>query len=145
MPVNFYIHIPPLLFLKIILIIPTNTPFLYTSAIFHLPPLALNHPNNLQQDFFPASAISPIQVASRDQGAREPCEEWHCFNLSRLPQSNNRVHNQSQKIGVLQVWQTIQSTFSHTLDLLPLLPYPSNTTTRAHITLDASCLTWFSS
>ena len=132
MSVNFYIHIPPLLFLKIILIIPTNTPFLYTSAIFHLPPLAFNHPNNLQQDFFPTSAISPIQVASRDQGAREP---------SRLPQSNNRVHNQSQKIGVLQEWQTIQSTFSHTLNLLPLLPYPSNTTTRAHITLDASCLT----
>ena len=32
--VNFYLHIPPLLVHKIILRIPINNPFLYTSAIF---------------------------------------------------------------------------------------------------------------
>ena len=35
--VNFHLPIPPLLVHKIVLTILTNTPFLYTSAIFHLP------------------------------------------------------------------------------------------------------------
>ena len=35
--VNFHLPIPPLLDHKIIFTIRTNTPFLYTSAIFHLP------------------------------------------------------------------------------------------------------------
>ena len=58
------------------------------------------------------SAIQPVQAAPRDQGARESCKDWHCFNLSLLPQSahdDNRADNhwflisQVQKIGVLQV------------------------------------------
>ena len=40
--VIFHIPIPLLLFHKIILIIPTNSSFLYTSAIFHLPLLTQN-------------------------------------------------------------------------------------------------------
>ena len=31
----------------------TNTPFLYTSAIFHLPIFVYNHPNNIHQKYFP--------------------------------------------------------------------------------------------
>ena len=38
-------------------------------------------------------------------------------------------------------WQIIQSTFSHTLNLLSLLPYPTNTITRTHIPLENSCFT----
>ena len=41
---NFYLHIQSLLVHKIILTILTNTPFLYTSAIFHLPIFAYCHP-----------------------------------------------------------------------------------------------------
>ena len=100
----------------------------------------------------PTSDISPIQAAPRDQRAWEPCEDWHWFNLCLLPQgmgNDNRAHNhwffiaQIQKIGVLQLTQTIQSTFSHLLNLLPLLPCPINTTTRTHITQQTSCVTYF--
>ena len=51
--VNFHLPIPPLLFNKIIITIPTNTTFLYTSAIFHFPIFAYNHPSNLRQKYFP--------------------------------------------------------------------------------------------
>ena len=51
--VNIYLPIPPLLVHKIILTIRTNTPFLYTSAIFHLRIFAYNHPNNLNKKYFP--------------------------------------------------------------------------------------------
>ena len=51
--VNFHFSNSPLLVQKIILTIPTNTPFLYNSAIFHLPLFAYNHPNNLHQKYFP--------------------------------------------------------------------------------------------
>ena len=111
--VNFDFPIPPLLIHEIIFTISTNTHFFYTSAIFHLPtscvqPSQRSTPKNI----FPTSSIWPIQAAPRDQGARESCEDWHCFNLSLLPQSkdsDNRAHNhwfliaQAQKNGVLQV------------------------------------------
>ena len=48
------------------------------------------------KNIFPTSTIELIQAASRDQGARESCEDWHCFNLSLLPLSMgsyNRAHN----------------------------------------------------
>ena len=51
--VNFHFPISPLLVHKIILTIPTNTPFLYNSAIFHLHFFAQKHPNNLHQKYFP--------------------------------------------------------------------------------------------
>ena len=48
--VNF--HLATLLVHKIILIIPTNTPFLYTSAVLHLLISACKHPSNLHQKYF---------------------------------------------------------------------------------------------
>ena len=51
--VNFHLPIPPLLIHKIIFTIPTNIPFLYTSAIFHFPHFAYNQLNNLLQEYFP--------------------------------------------------------------------------------------------
>ena len=51
--VNFRLPIPPLLFNKIILTIPNNTPFLYAAATFHLPIFAYNHPTYLHQKYFP--------------------------------------------------------------------------------------------
>ena len=79
--VNFYFPIPPLLVHKIILTIPTNTPFLYISVILHLLIFPYKLLNNLHQKYFPTSAIEPIQATSRDQEAWKSCEDWHCFNL----------------------------------------------------------------
>ena len=93
--VSFNVPITPLVVHKIILAIATNTPFLCTSAIFYLLLFVYNHPNNLHQNIFPTSTISPFQVASRDQGAGES-EDLHFFNLSILLQSmdsENRAHN----------------------------------------------------
>ena len=42
--INFHLPVPPLFVHKIILTIPTSIPFLCTSAIFHLPLFAYNHP-----------------------------------------------------------------------------------------------------
>ena len=50
--VNFQLLILLLLVQKMILIISTDTAFLYTSAIFHLPIFACSHPNNLHQKYF---------------------------------------------------------------------------------------------
>ena len=66
--VNFHLPISPLLAHKIIFTIPANIPFHYTSAVFHFPIFAYNHPSNLHQNIFPTSVISPIQVY---QGTRE--------------------------------------------------------------------------
>ena len=41
------------LFNKIILTIPTNTLYLYTSALFHLPIFTYKHPSNQHQKYFP--------------------------------------------------------------------------------------------
>ena len=46
-PVNFHLSITPLLVHKVILTIPTTSPFLYTLAISHLPLFDCNRPNNL--------------------------------------------------------------------------------------------------
>ena len=102
--VNFHLPVSPLPVHKIILTIPTNTPFLYISAILHLLFCVYNHPNKLHQNVFPTSTTLPIQVASRDQGARGSFEDCHLF-----PQSMNRANNhwffiaQTLKIGILQV------------------------------------------
>ena len=79
---------------KIFLAIRTNSPFLYTSSIFHLLtskvfslPLYLSYfsPPYIKS-IFPTSAIYPIHAVSRNQWARESCKNWHFFNLSLLPQ-----------------------------------------------------------
>ena len=93
--VSFKVPITPLDIHKIILAIATNTPFLCTSAIFYLLLFVYNHPNNLHQNIFPTSTISPFQVASRDQGAGKS-EGLYFFDLSILLQSmdsENRAHD----------------------------------------------------
>ena len=55
-------------------------------------------PTIYTKNIFPTSKIFPIQAAWSDQGAREYCEDWHCFNLSILPQSmdsDSRAYSQS--------------------------------------------------
>ena len=112
--INFHLNIPTLLIHKIILTMHTHNPSHYTPAISHLPLFPYNRPNNLPQSM----------------------------------DSDNTAHNQwifvaqTHKIGLLQVWQTIQSTFFHTLKLWFLLPYPTNTIAGTHILLETSCLIW---
>ena len=95
--VNFYIPIPPLIFHKIILTLPTNPLTLPSSIPLRvLTSLFLRITKNI----FATLTISPIQSASRNQGARKSCDEWHYFNLPLLPQSmdsDNTAHSQSQK------------------------------------------------
>ena len=55
--VNFHLTFPSLLFNKIILKILTNTPFLHTTTLFYLAIFAYSHSSNLQQKYFPTSAI----------------------------------------------------------------------------------------
>ena len=50
---NFNLFIPPLLVHKIILIIPTSTPFFYAVVLFHLPIFAYSHPLDLPLNYFP--------------------------------------------------------------------------------------------
>ena len=64
--INFHLPIPSLLVYKIILTMPTNTPFLYTSLILYLLIFAYNLPINLHQKYFPTSVIEPIQAASKE-------------------------------------------------------------------------------
>ena len=52
-PVDSYLSFPHLLFNKIFLKIPTNTPFLYNAAFFNLPIFVYNHPSHLHQKCFP--------------------------------------------------------------------------------------------
>ena len=55
-------------------------------------------PTIYTKNIFPTSNILPIQAVSSDQGARECCEDWHCFNLSLLLQSmdsDSKAHSQS--------------------------------------------------
>ena len=107
--VSSHVAITPLLVHKIVPTIPTNNLLLYTFAISHFHLFACNHPNNLQQKYFPISTICKASC-------RYSCENW--FFIPQI-----------QKINILQVWQTIQSTVFHTLNLLSLLPYPTNTIT----------------
>ena len=128
---NFHLPIPPLLFNKITLTIPTNTHFLYAAAIFNLPVFAYNHASYLHQKIFSLPhPFSQFRLHRRTKGLRS-------FNLSRLPQSMDsdiRVHNHwfliysglenwciagsSVSWRCLQLeWQIIPFTFSHTLNI----------------------------
>ena len=87
---NFHLPIPPLLFNKITLTIPTNTHFRYAAAIFNLPVFAYNHASYLHQKIFSLPhPFSQFRLHWRTKGLRN-------FNLSRLPQNMDidiRVHN----------------------------------------------------
>ena len=152
--VNFRFPISLLLVQKIILTIPTNTPFIYitqqffTSLFLHTT-IATIYTKNIS----PTLNI-PYQLRLRQgsRGVMEYCENWHCFNLSLLPQSMiviaGLTHNhwffiaQTQKIDILQVWHTIKSTFSNTINLFSLLLCLTNITARTNIPLEISCLIW---
>ena len=54
---------------KIILTIPTNTPFFYTSTFFHLPIFAYSNPYNLHQKYF--SLPHPFRQFRLHQGTYE--------------------------------------------------------------------------
>ena len=123
----------------------TNTPCLHASAIFHLSFCVQSYQQSTPKMFY---LYQPCSQFGLRQGTRElgnlARTETVLISLSFFPQSmgsDNRAHNhqffiaRSQNIGVLQVSQTIQSTFSDNLNLLSLLPYPTNTTTRTHILL----------
>ena len=119
--VNFHLPIPLLLVHKIILAIPTNTPFLYSSAIFHLPLFVYNLPNNLHQ------------------------KVW---TSSQSMNSENRLTITDYLL--LRLWNLVccrcgKPSNPPFLNLLSLLSYPNNTTARTHIPLETSCLNWFSS
>ena len=127
-------------------------PFLYTSAIFSPPEPTQHSPLKL---FPPTSVVQPISDVSRVQWARESHEDWHCFNHSLFPKSigrSNSTHNhrllisQIHKIDwrryFLSEYQTMASiTLPHTLNLLSLLPYPTNTIKRPHMPLVTNFLT----
>ena len=49
---NSHLSNLPLIVRKIIFIIPTNTPFFYSSALFHFPIFAYSDPYNLHQKYF---------------------------------------------------------------------------------------------
>ena len=68
---SFNSHLPilPLLVHKIVLTIPTNNSFLYTSAISHLPLFSYNHLNNLHQKYFPTSTMEPGSLVRRLVGS----------------------------------------------------------------------------
>ena len=107
---------------------PNFTPYFFTKPFLQLPPTLLTsitqqflhlalflHSAILTicfKSFLHISAIYPIQVSSRNQWARKPCKNWHCFNFFLLLRSMDRDNSanncwfpitQSQKIGVLQV------------------------------------------
>ena len=111
------------------------------------------------------SLPQPFRQFRLHQVTRGSCEDWHCLNSlffhkiwivitggsqSLIPYRSGPENWSTAGSGLwwicLQLeWQTTQSTFSHTLNLLSLLSYPTNTITRTHSLLETICLTWFSS
>ena len=144
----------PYLFTKSSLQSPLTLPSYIIQQFFTSIFLHKSIPTIYTKNIFPTSNILPIQAASRDQRVsivRTDTVVISPFFLKVWTVIGELTHNdwffiaQTQKIDILQVWQTIQSTFSHTLNLFSLLPYSTNTTTRTHIPLETSCLIWFSS
>ena len=133
------------------LTLPSSIPQLFFTNLF----LRATIPTTYIKNIFPTANILEIQAASRDQGVREYCQNWHCCNLSHLLQSmgsDNTNHSQSLILyrSDSENWciageTNHQSTFSHILNLFSLLSYRTNTITRTQISLETSCLTWFSS
>ena len=113
---------PQVLVQKITLTITTNTPFLYTSAIFHLPIFVYSHPYNLHQKHFPyLSHLANAGCVKRQLSKevmwvptlipyRSDSENW-CIAGGSLWWTCLRPE-----------WKTIQSTFFDILNLLSFLP-----------------------
>ena len=137
--------ISSLLVHKIILTTPTNTPFLYTSAVFLPPIFAYGHPYNLHQKYFPY--LSHLANSGMLKGP--PVSKgvlwgltlfWSLSLLTQSIEKDNRAHNHWFLIAkslwwrcLQSEWKTIQSIFFFTLNLLSLIPYPTNIITRTQI------------
>ena len=137
----------PYLFTKSSLQFPLTLPSYITQQFFTSLFLRTIIPTTCTKNIFPTSNILAIQAALSDLAVTKYCEKWHCFNLFFLPQTmdcDSRGYSQSlilyrsdsKKNDILQVWQTIKSTFSHTINLFSLLPYSASTTTRTHIPME---------
>ena len=160
--VNYHLPISLLLVHKIIHTNPINTTFLYTSAIFHLPIFAHNHPSNLYQIYFPyLSHLANLGCVIGTRELESPVmtdtlwispsflKVWTVIIRITITDS---LLLRLRKLGsslwwrcLPSEWETIQSIFPHNLNLLSLFPYLTNTITRTQILLETSCLTWFSS
>ena len=137
-------HLPPLLNHKIILTIPTNTPFLYTSAIFH----------HFLRTIIPTiytkgiSLSQPFHQFRLCQGTREL---GHCVNLPLVKVwtvITGLTITDSLLLRIIQLGYCRCGKSFHPPSLIPsnllsLLPYPTNTTARTRISLETSCLIWF--
>ena len=83
--VNLHFSIPSLFVHIIIFTTSTSTPFLYTLSISYLLIFGYSHPNNLHQKHFPY--LNHLVNSGCLKGTLGSTEDWHCFNLSLLPQS----------------------------------------------------------
>ena len=116
---NFHLPIPPLLLNKIIPTIPTNIPFLCTSTLFLPPYFCVQTSQQSTPKIF--SLPQPFSQFRLRQGTKDL---W------------SLVRNDTVLISpfFLKVWTLITgTTITDTLNLLSLLPYPTNTITRTHI------------
>ena len=140
----------PYLFTKSSLQSPLTLPSYIIQQFFTSVSLRATIPTIYTKNIFPTSNILPIQAASTDQEVREYWEDWHCFNLSLLPQSMDsecRTHSQSLILypSDWKIWYIAGAAnhpihLHYTLKLFSLLPYSTNTTTRTHIPLETNCL-----
>ena len=154
----------PYLFAKSSLQFPLTLPSYITQKLFTSFFLRTTIPTIYTKNILPTSNSLPIQAASSYQEVREYCEDWHCLifpfflKMWRVIAGLTLNHwifiAKTQKIYILQVLQTFQPTFSHTVNLFSLLSFRANTryknsqlmfTTRTHVPLESSCLIWFSS
>ena len=109
--VSFYFPISPSFVHKIIIAIPTNTPFLYTSATLHPSNFCVQPSQQSAPKTF--SLPQPFSQFRLHQGTRELVSlvrtEADLISPLLVVDSDNRAHNpwfpiaQVQKIGVLQV------------------------------------------
>ena len=127
----FCLPIPPLFIHKITITIPTNTPFLYTSAIFHLPIFAYSHLYNLHQKQFPyhshlanLSCVKGPMSKGFLWGLTLYCFNWHCFNFSLFPQSIDRDNRAQQSL--ILVASDEQDRNQYRKKFIPLSLLPSN-------------------
>ena len=153
---NLYLHIPLLLVHKIFFTISTNTRFLYTSANFtslffrttsqqstsnffclpqpfrqfRLRPRVRELTSIVRSDIV---LTSPFFLKAQTVITGLTITDSLSLRLRKL------VYCRQQSL--MQMLVIIQSTFSHTLSLTPLLSYPINNITRTHISLKTSCLT----
>ena len=160
-----FLPISPLFVDKIILAIPTNTPFYYSTTVFHFPAFYIqSSQKSTPKTFSLPQALVQFRLSQRtrelgslvrtDTVLISPffLKAWKTITGLTIADSLSLrlkkwyIESSSLWWRCLQSeWQIIQSTFSHTLNPLSLLPYPTNTITRTLIPKETSSVTWFSS